>query len=154
MRGILNDYSSNVMKDFRLKYLLCLLTVLACFSSCGLLGSRKGDAENGYSEKRASMEADASQRLVQARSLLSQGRSGEARRVVEKMRKDCYLAITARTASILLMDSIDIAESKQNLARVDSLLRLHADSVSSYDFDEACRKVQFYEQKLRHDKQK
>ncbi len=154
MRGILNDYSSNVMKDFRLKYLLCLLTVLACFSSCGLFGSRKGDAENGYSEKRTSMEADASQRLVQARSLLSQGRSGEARRVVEKMRKDCYLAITARTASILLMDSIDIAESKQNLARVDSLLRLHADSVSSYDFEEACRKVQFYEQKLRHDKQK
>lgn len=91
---------------------------------------------------------------MQARSLLSQGRSGEARRVVEKMRKDCYLAITARTASILLMDSIDIAESKQNLARVDSLLRLHADSVSSDDFDEACRKVQFYEQKLRHDKQK
>lgn len=142
------------MKDLRFKFVLGLLVIAASFSSCNSSSSQKNSAENGYSEKRAEMEADASQRLAQARLLLSQGKSGEAKRTIEKMRKDCYLAITARTASILLMDSIDIAESKQNLSRVDSLLRQHADSISSDDFDEACRKVQFYEQKLRHDKQK
>lgn len=142
------------MKDLRFNFVLGLLVIAASFSSCNSSGSQKSSAENGYSEKRAEMEADASQRLAQARLLLSQGKSGEAKHVIEKMRKDCYLAITARTASILLMDSIDIAESKQNLSRVDSLLRQHADSISSDDFDEACRKVQFYEQKLRHDKQK
>ncbi len=142
------------MKHLRIKLLLGLLAVVVSLLSCNSFGSRKEKAENGYSEKRAVMEADASQCLAQARLLLSQGRSREAKSVLEKMRKDCYLAIAARTASILLMDSIDIAESKQNLAEVDSLLRQHSDSVSSDDFDEACRKVQFYEQKLRHDKQR
>ncbi len=142
------------MKDLSFKFLLVLMAVAVSLTSCNSSGSRKESAESGYSEKRVNMEADASQRLAQARLLLSQGKSGEAKQTIEKMRKDCYLAITARTASILLMDSVDIAESKQNLARVDSLLRQHADSVSSDDFDEACRKVQFYEQKLRHDKQK
>ncbi len=142
------------MKNLRTKLLLSSVMCMLCFSSCSLFGSRKENADNGYSEKRAGMEADASGRIAQARSLLSQGNAAEARNVVAKMRKDCYLAITARTASILLMDSIDIAESKQNLSRVDSLLRQHSDSVTSDDFDEACRKVQFYEQKLRHDQQK
>lgn len=142
------------MKDLRFKFVLGLLVIAVSFSSCNSSGSQKENVQNGYSEKRAGMEADASQRLAQARLLLSQGKSGEAKRIIEKMRKDCYLAITARTASILLMDSIDIVESKQNLSRVDSLLRQHADSISSDDFNEACRKVQFYEQKLRHDKQK
>lgn len=142
------------MKHLRIKFLLGLLAVVVCLFSCNSFGLRKENAESGYSEKRVTMETDASQRLAQARALLSQGKSREAKSVIEKMRKDCYLAITARTASILLMDSIDIAESKQNLARVDSLLRQHSDSVSSDDFDEACRKVQFYEQKLCHDKQK
>lgn len=142
------------MKHLRIKFLLGLLAVVVCLFSCNSFGLRKENAESGYSEKRATMETDASQRLAQARALLSQGKSREAKSVIEKMRKDCYLAITARTASILLMDSIDIAESKQNLARVDSLLRQHSDSESSDDFDEACRKVQFYEQKLCHDKQK
>lgn len=142
------------MKHLRIKFLLGLLAVVVCLFSCNSFGLRKENAESEYSEKRATMETDASQRLAQARALLSQGKSREAKSVIEKMRKDCYLAITARTASILLMDSIDIAESKQNLARVDSLLRQYSDSVSSDDFDEACRKVQFYEQKLCHDKQK
>lgn len=137
--------------------LYLLLSVVAlCFSlmSCNVKEPSGNVSDKGYSEKRTAMEADAAGRLAQARTFLAQGNTSSARDIIKKMRKDCYLAIDARKSSILLMDSIDIAESKSNLAKVDSLLRLCVDTVSKDDFDEACRKVQFYEQKLRHDSAK
>ena len=68
------------------------------------------------------------------------------------MRKDCYLALDARGEGILLMDSIDLQQARVDLALTDSLLRVGCDTVEQADFDEACRKVQFYERKIQHDR--
>ena len=98
------------------------------------------------------MEKEAQVRLAQARSLLAAGRQGEAKVVVEQLRKDCYLALDARVEGILLMDSIDLQQARVDLALTDSLLRVGCDTVEQADFDEACRKVQFYERKIQHDR--
>ena len=70
------------------------------------------------------------------------------------MRKDCYLAIDARKEGLLLMDSIDLCLARQELATVDSLMCAGNKSVSQDNFDEACRKVQFYERKIHFDKKR
>lgn len=130
-----------------MKITLCALTLLALLSGC----SQKGDKTKDYSENRQRMEAQAQTMLSNARRELAAGRPDAARSIIQKMRKDCYLAIDGRTQGILLMDSVDLYQSRQNLARTDSLL--NAGQATSGQFDEACRKVQFYERKIQYDKQ-
>lgn len=120
--------------------------------SCSSKGGDGG--KEAYSEKRARMETEAQGRLATARQQLADGEVAAAKATVGKMRKDCYLALDARAAGILLMDSIDLKNAQLELARVDSLLRAGGHAVGQADFDEACRKVQFYERKIQFDKKK
>ena len=92
--------------------------------------------------------------LNTARRQLAQSQCTQAKATIEQMRKDCYLALDARKAGILLMDSVDLQMARNELEQVDSLLRAKVDSISQTDFDEACRKVQFYERKIQFDKSK
>ena len=130
-----------------------VLILLAAMSlhSCSLFGDKKEKDSDSYSEHRQQMEQEAQGRLSQARAQLSQGAYSKARATVEQMRQDCYLALEARRQGILLMDSIDLADSKALLARVDSAMHTGVDSIGKGEFDEACRKVEFYERKLKHD---
>ena len=98
------------------------------------------------------MEQEAAGRLQTARQQLAAHQYEAARQTVRNMRKDCYLALNARENAILLMDSIDWLAAQAELAHVDSLMRQQSDSIGQADFDEACRKVQFYERKLQHDR--
>ena len=117
--------------------LLLLLPLL--LAGCSLFSSDPKEKEKKtYSENRA-------------RVFLASGCLNEAKAEVEKMRSDCYLAISARNEGILLMDSIDIRLAQAELAHIDSLLRLGVDSVNENHFNEACGKIQFYERKLQHD---
>lgn len=100
------------------------------------------------------METEAQRRLEVARQQVSEGAFNEAKQTVENMRKDCYLAIDARKEGVLLMDSIDLSLSRQELAHVDSLMCAGNKTVTQDDFDEACRKVQFYERKIQYDKKR
>ena len=128
--------------------LMLMLTIIAC--SAG--GGRKNNVNTeDRSEARNKMETEAQARLSMARAKLAQMQCGEAKAIVIKMRKDCYLALSARKEGILLMDSIDIQQAKLELSKADSLMQKQHSISTSDEFDEACRKVQFYERKLQYD---
>lgn len=128
--------------------LMLMLTIIAC-SAGG--GTKNNVNTEDRSEARNKMETEAQARLSMARAKLAQMQCGEAKAIVIKMRKDCYLALSARKEGILLMDSIDIQQAKLELSKADSLMQKQHSISTSNEFDEACRKVQFYERKLQYD---
>lgn len=128
--------------------LMLMLTIIAC-SAGG--GTKNNVNTEDRSEARNKMETEAQARLSKARTKLAQMQCAEAKVIVIKMRKDCYLALSARKEGILLMDSIDIQQAKLELSKADSLMQKQHSISTSDDFDEACRKVQFYERKLQYD---
>lgn len=128
--------------------LMLMLTIIAC-SAGG--GTKNNVNTEDRSEARNKMETEAQTRLSMARTKLAQMQCAEAKAIVIKMRKDCYLALSARKEGILLMDSIDIQQAKLELSKADSLMQKQHSISTSDDFDEACRKVQFYERKLQYD---
>lgn len=128
--------------------LMLMLTIIAC-SAGG--GTKNNVNTEDRSEARNKMETEAQARLSMARTKLAQMQCAEAKTIVIKMRKDCYLALSARKEGILLMDSIDIQQAKLELSKADSLMQKQHSISTSDDFDEACRKVQFYERKLQYD---
>lgn len=128
--------------------LMLMLTIIAC-SAGG--GTKNNVNTEDRSEARNKMETEAQARLSMARAKLAQMQCAEAKAIVIKMRKDCYLALSARKEGILLMDSIDIQQAKFELSKADSLMQKQHSISTSDDFDEACRKVQFYERKLQYD---
>lgn len=128
--------------------LMLMLTIIAC-SAGG--GTKNNVNTEDRSEARNKMETEAQARLSMARAKLAQMQCGEAKAIVIKMRKDCYLALSARKEGILLMDSIDIQQAKLELSKADSLMQKQHSISTSDEFDEACRKVLFYERKLQYD---
>lgn len=128
--------------------LMLMLTIIAC-SAGG--GTKNNVNTEDWSEARNKMETEAQARLSMARTKLAQMQCAEAKAIVIKMRKDCYLALSARKEGILLMDSIDIQQAKLELSKADSLMQKQHSISTSDEFDEACRKVQFYERKLQYD---
>lgn len=131
-------------------FIALALSLSALFAaSCSSSGQNKPHEDQ--SELRKKMEKTAQQYLSQARSQLAQKQLEAAKATIGDMRKKCYQAITARKEGILLMDSIDLEMARQELVRTDSLLHAGEPQLSQSDFDEACRKVEFYERKLRHD---
>lgn len=128
--------------------LMVMLTIIAC-SAGG--GTKNNVNTEDRSEARNKMETEAQARLSMARTKLAQMQCAEAKAIVIKMRKDCYLALSARKEGILLMDSIDIQQAKLELSKANSLMQKQHSISTSDDFDEACRKVQFYERKLQYD---
>lgn len=128
--------------------LMVMLTIIAC-SAGG--GTKNNVNTEDRSEARNKMETEAQARLSMARTKLAQMQCAEAKAIVIKMRKDCYLALSARKEGILLMDSIDIQQAKLELSKADSLMQKQHSISTSDDFNEACRKVQFYERKLQYD---
>ena len=128
--------------------LMLMLTIIAC-SAGG--GTKNNVNTEDRSEARTKMETEAQARLSMARAKLAQMQCAEAKAIVIKMRKDCYLALSARKEGILLMDSIDIQQAKLELSKADSLMQKQHSISTSDDFDEACRKVPFYERKLQYD---
>lgn len=128
--------------------LMLMLTIIACSAGDG---TKNNVNTEDRSEARNKMETEAQARLSMARTKLAQMQCAEAKAIVFKMRKDCYLALSARKEGILLMDSIDIQQAKLELSKADSLMQKQHSISTSDDFDEACRKVQFYERKLQYD---
>ena len=133
---------------------ILLSFVIGCIvlSSCSLFKkSSSEDPTENYSNERKRMEKDAQGRLLKARKFLSQGKCKEAKETIEQMRESCPLAIDARYKAILLMDSVDLQQAQQELQKADMQLRQNPNNSVKEDFDEACRKVQFYECKLQYD---
>ena len=96
------------------------------------------------------MEKDAAVCMKNAREQFAAGNFEQARETIVQMREKFPQAITARKQAILLMDSVELEEAREELAHTDSLLRTQ--SVGNADIlDEACKKVEFYGRKLKHD---
>lgn len=125
---------------------LCLATGL--LTACK--DNKKGEAQ---SEKRTEMEQRAQVFLANARKSLTQKDFVAARKSIEQMRKDCYLALTGRRQGILLMDSIDCADAQQQLVKLDSLVRQNPNDANlAAQFEEKCKEVDFYKKKIVHDR--
>lgn len=137
-----------------MRFLPIFCSVLVLFASCNLFQGKEKGTVKEYSENRLRMENEAQQRLQVARQQLADKECMQAKQTVENMRKDCYLAIDARKEGLLLMDSIDLCLARQELAHIDSLMYSGNSSVSQENFDDACRKVQFYERKIQFDKKR
>ncbi len=131
----------------KIKY-ICLLALLALtFSACK---KKEKTEEDNYSELRKTMEKDAAVCMKNAREQFAAGNFEQARETIVQMREKFPQAITARKQAILLMDSVELEEAREELAHTDSLLRTQA--VGNADMlDEACKKVEFYGRKLKHD---
>lgn len=136
----------------QLASMTAMLMLMSTIIACSAGGRTKNNVNTeDRSEARNKMETEAQARLSMARAKLAQMQCAEAKAIVIKMRKDCYLALSARKEGILLMDSIDIQQAKLELSKADSLMQRQHSGSTSNDFDEACRKVQFYERKLQYD---
>ncbi len=97
--------------------------------------------------------------LSRARVQLAAGEYEAARQQIKDLREKVPLALNAREAGIILMDSINLAEAQEELHRADSSLRSLPETATSIGkdtarakFDEACQKVKFYLRKLQHDR--
>ncbi|MGM9693420.1 MAG: hypothetical protein ACI3YC_00220 [Alloprevotella sp.] len=131
----------------KIKY-FCLLALLTMtFSACK---KTEKTEEDNYSELRKTMEKDAAVCMKTARQQFAAGNFEQARETIIKMREDFPQAITARKQAILLMDSVELEEARKELAETDSLLRTQGTGNADM-LDEACKKVEFYGRKLKHD---
>ena len=118
------------------------------FLSFFLLHSCK--PSNRWSSVRQSDEAQGQTLLNKSRAQLT---ANEAEKMIEKLRKNYPLALTAREEAILLLDSIHLARSSselmlmgvesKNVANVDSLRR---------ELEDVVMQKKFYMRKLEYDK--
>lgn len=96
--------------------------------------------------------------LSRARVQLEAKEYAAAREEIKELREKVPMALNAREAAILLLDSIDLAEAQEHLRQVDSALRALEDTTGitrdtlQISFDEACQKIKFYHRKLQHDR--
>ena len=119
--------------------------VLAVISSCG-----GAPAEPDY-------EAEGQRWLTMARASMRDADFSLARIYVDSLRTRCRMALNAREDGILLLDSIDLAEAREQLHRAEYMASqtgldyIARDSVDT-NLDRAKAKVRFFEKKIEHDK--
>lgn len=91
-----------------------------------------------------------------ARMSMRDGDYALARAMIDSLRSRCAPALNAREAGIILLDSINLKEARQQLREAEyvagqtGLDYLARDSVDTR-LDRARVKVKFYERKLQHD---
>lgn len=130
------------------------LSLLVVVLMCACQGKTTNQPDTTFSERRTQMETEGQKRLATARTQLANNQCKEAKATIKQMRNDCYLALTARKQGIVLMDSIDLQLARCELAHIDSIMQHSPSPQVTQTFEEACRKVQFYERKLQYDKQR
>lgn len=132
-------------------------------------------AGTACSSGEADPEIQAARMLHQARVLLQQKDYAAARDTVEAMRRTCPKAFKARTAGIVVMDSIELCEAQDTLALLDARLQAEQQQLATLQnlaskgrnpdyynqknkvfylrqhVDEICAKVKFYLRKIEID---
>lgn len=124
---------------------------MALAAGCGMLlllasCSSKGDPK--MSRQRQEQEARAQTCLATARAQMRQGQAAKAKNTVISLREQCPMALTARAEGILLMDSIEMALTQQELRELSQ-----ADSVKAEEVAALQARLAFYKRKLEHDLQ-
>ena len=126
------------------------LVLLVVLFSC-----QSKDKNEGYSKIRQEQEPLGAQCLDKARTYLASQDFDAAIKEVLSVSKLYPHAISAREQGILLLDSIQLLQSKKEL---ETFVADHPnDSVTdarySSQFEDLCNKVTFYTKKLEHDRQ-
>ena len=113
----------------------------------------------GACTKQVKPEQEASKLLSQSRQCLAACDYQQAKAFIDSLRRTYPTALNAREEGILLLDSINLAESRVQLdsfeARMASMTldRIGKDTMDFFH-DEAKEKVRFFERKLQLDKSK
>lgn len=128
------------------KYILLMLTA-SLFMSCNKSMNKE------WSEARNEKEIKGQQILKEARIALQKNEYAQARKAIDKLRKECDLALSAREEGILLMDSINLFESQKKFDEACTTSQSVNDSLAK-DIDEFRQRIEFYKRKLSHDKTK
>lgn len=101
-------------------------------------------------------EAQGQQWLALARQSFRTADYEAAHMHIDSLRTHCALALNAREEAILLLDSVNLAEARQQLAEAEraasqtGLDYIARDSVDT-NLDRAQTKVRFYEKKIEND---
>ena len=101
-------------------------------------------------------EVEGQQWLSKARTALSDSDLVKARAAIDSLRSQCAEAFNAREEGILLLDSIELAEARRQLADAQKAaaqqgLDIYARDSVDTQLDRFATKVRFYEKKLEHD---
>jgi hypothetical protein len=100
------------------------------------------------------MEKNGRKMLLDARQALEKGNYNAARKAIKDLRENFPLALNAREEAILLADSIELFEARQQLEEVDKFInqeRMEKKDSLQAEYDELCQKVKFYLRKLQYD---
>lgn len=126
--------------------IICLAAAGIALCGCGVKQSAQPDPE-----------VQGQLWLNKARTALSDSDFTAARSCVDSLRNQCAEALNAREEGILLLDSIDLAEARRQLADAQKAAAQQGldiytrDSVDTH-LDRIATKVRFYEKKLEHDR--
>ena len=109
--------------------------------------------------KKQDVDQQAASCLRDSRMALSAGDYVKAKSYIDTLRLKYPTALNAREEGILLLDSINIKESKKELEEMEKKISgienptpVQKDTLDFY-YDEAKEKVRFFERKLQHDLQ-
>lgn len=132
-----------------------LIIYILFFAFMGMAcNSHKGESSDEPSEKRSMMEKNGRKMLLDARQALEKGNYNAARKAIKDLRENFPLALNAREEAILLADSIELFEARQQLEEVDKFInqeRMEKKDSLQAEYDELCQKVKFYLRKLQYD---
>jgi hypothetical protein len=109
-------------------------------------------------QNKPDVEAEGQKYLQRARISLQNGATKDAKALIDSLRVRCPMALNAREEGIILLDSINLVESKRQLDSMDcflqtaTLTRLGKDTMD-FKRDELNQKVRFFMKKLSHDQQ-
>jgi len=108
---------------------------------------------NRWSSVSQSDEAQGQTLLNKSRAQLTAKKYDEAEKMIEKLRKNYPLALTAREEAILLLDSIHLARSSSELMLMDveSKKVANVDSLRR-ELEDVVMQKKFYMRKLEYDK--
>jgi len=111
----------------------------------------------GACQQKETPEEQANTFLKLSRSSLSVNDFARAKAYIDSLRSKCPTALNARESAIILLDSINIAQSKAELQKMEEEMgkivnpdKIAKDTLDFYH-DEAKEKVRFFERKLQHD---
>lgn len=114
------------------------------------------ESSGQQSKKRQQQEIEGQVYLTKARNLMMQKEYAVAAAQIDSLRKHCRLAFTAREEGILLLDSINLFETEDELVELDERMKVEKDSVEILKerFEELFTKAEFYRRKMEYDRNK
>ena len=130
-------------------WLLSIMLIAAVMTSCG-----RGESQAGGDADSDNLRGW--QWIADARRCLADSDFVAARNCIDSLRTSCPMALNAREQGILLLDSIELGEARQQLKQAEAYasrtdLDIYARDSADTELDRAVTKVRFYEKKLTHD---